>query len=574
MERFKLITDITLRDFYGSVSNNTVTETETLLDINDNKNKSRRTIGISTTEFRNKSLKDLCLSLNDNQTLYQYLNNMKKEGNPLIADCKYHASGESNPRKIELKMSLSQFGDEECMIFIFKDATQRDIITRLADNNKYKDNLLSSISHELRTPLNGNINFIESAILEPSISQYMKDHFLIPAQRSGKVLLHLINDILDFSQINANQIRMVFTQDNLKETCKECVELIRGQASKKKLDLIFNYDDSVPKMFITDHNRLSQILLNLLSNALKFTFKGQIEVSVSSVDKNVKISVTDTGMGIKDCDKDRLFRAFGKLDLGQEMQINSSGVGLGLSISNALSKLLGPSTNTGIILESKFGEGSIFSFVISEMKSSIISSKVRIPSHKMQLTSLEIAEENALIRYSGRVHKQRFLNPPSRLTSFHSFKAEMKNSSESSKNLDASQATICTCVPVLIADDDAFNVMALEYMLKLFGVKSESAFNGQEVLNKVDTRLNQRCGPNCRPYQVIFMDCSMPILDGFEATKKLKEDRRLDSTVIIGCTAFSAEETIKKCKDSGMKEVILKPLDKSHLNRVLKMYCC
>jgi signal transduction histidine kinase len=252
------------------------------------------------------------------------------------------------------------------LIFIFRDTTARDTIAKLEGNNAYKDRLLASVSHELRTPLNGNMNLVDCAIQDPSTPQKIKDKFLIPAVRSGKLLMHIINDILDYSQMQANSLKLVFTENNLRKGIEDAVQLVELQAARKGIELILDCDNSIPTNFQTDHNRMSQIVLNLLSNALKFTFKGCIKCLVERLGSNVRISISDTGIGISPENQKKLFGAYTKLEYENQSEINPRGVGLGLSISNMLAQILGPSNASGISVTSFPGTGSTFSFFLCE----------------------------------------------------------------------------------------------------------------------------------------------------------------------------------------------------------------
>jgi len=140
----------------------------------------------------------------------------------------------------------------------------------LEETNKYKDQLLASVSHELRAPLNRNINLVESAFSSPKIPESIKETLLTPALRSSKFLLHMINDILDMCQIKEKKLRLVFNSENLKETLKNTAQLVELQAQKKGIELLLEIDSAVPKNFCTDHIRLSQIILDLVNNAIKF----------------------------------------------------------------------------------------------------------------------------------------------------------------------------------------------------------------------------------------------------------------------------------------------------------------
>lgn len=167
---------------------------------------------------------------------------------------------------------------------------------------------MASVSHELRTPLNGIINMIEAAISN-SDKQTVTEDCLIPALNSSRLLFSIINDILDYSMLNANKLRLSFTKFNLKNACLDCLQIIENQANKNGIKIGFNFKKGTPLDVISEPNRLKQILLNLLGNALKFTVKGFIRLDVSFDHNNprlINFVVQDTGIGITNEEKDRI----------------------------------------------------------------------------------------------------------------------------------------------------------------------------------------------------------------------------------------------------------------------------
>jgi len=183
-----------------------------------------------------------------------------------------------------------------------------------------------------------------------SVPDNIKERLLTPALRSSKFLLHLINDILDMSQIKAQKLRLIFKAALLKETLHDTLQLVELQAKKKGVELRLTMHPDTQGILCTDHVRLSQIVLNLLNNAIKFTPKGSIILSATPADDPncVKISVQDSGIGIKKENVKKLFADYTHIEFADRAVINSTGVGLGLSIAYNLAKLLGPKTQKGI----------------------------------------------------------------------------------------------------------------------------------------------------------------------------------------------------------------------------------
>ncbi|KAL4466684.1 hypothetical protein ABPG72_016801 [Tetrahymena utriculariae] len=255
--------------------------------------------------------------------------------------------------------------------------------------DKYRQRLLCSISHELRTPLNCIISMLDMLNMKNDISEANKNYFVNPALFSSYILLNTINDILDMAEVNrSGKIKMLFQEFSPINLCHECLNFIKLQAQQKNLQLIFECDELVPKLVYTDLNKTRQVLLNLLSNALKFTQKGSISIKLSYSQENIlQIDVSDTGCGIapeklkkiffnfthpefdiysnqshcnnnqKDCTNSQL-----SLQFNNNNNNNSKNAGLGLNISYILAKCLGD--NRKLNVSSEVGKGSTFTFYI------------------------------------------------------------------------------------------------------------------------------------------------------------------------------------------------------------------
>jgi CheY-like chemotaxis protein len=283
-------------------------------------------------------------------------------------------------------------------------------------------------------------------------------------------------------------------------------------------------------------------MANMLSNALKFTFQGSITVRIYPVqEKSFCFEVEDTGIGIKEEDQSKLFRSFGKVDLEEKNYMNSQGVGLGLVISNALAKMLGPVfTPEGIKVASEYGKGSKFSFVIEN----------RAP--------MKLEETNTIIPTEG----EKTIDIP-----YFIF-------SEQADSLGC-MTEKCGCPQILIADDDAFNLLALENILEHLGYKVDSCYNGEQVLSNMQKRLNNPCTTHCVPYKLIFLDCNMPIMDGYTCAGHLKtlfSDNSDCRCPIIACTAGVESSEKQKAIDSGMDDYCSKPINKTKIQELVEMH--
>ena len=493
--------------------------------------------------------------------------------------------------QLEIRILHMTFREKPALVLIISDVTQRNTIITLQDNHNYKNRLLASVSHELRTPLNASINFTRMAIEDPTVPTNIKDEYLSPSLVSNQLLLHLINDILDFSQISEKKLRLVYERLNFKDSIEQCINLIRLQASRKRIGLEVDYQmECLTSDFSTDHNRLKQIVLNLLSNAIKFTLEGKIKITAkldyiekqsSSPDllapgmrKRLQISVEDTGIGMSPEDQAKLFHAFEKIGLGDRAAINSTGVGLGLVISNNLVKMLNhPDTDDNQIkVESEKDVGTKFSFTILEQEESGLftiknchdENYTRLMEEQSQKHEELLATDAELLGFKAIYFR----------TSFSS-KQDREQAKVGSLINKISKYEVCTCPSLLIVDDDIFNVTALETILKTLGYSCHTAFNGKQAIEKIVERSkNQKCGQNCFGcYRAIFMDCSMPIMDGFEASRIIKgmmARKEIPDVPIVACTAFVQEKEKQRAQEAGMEFHLVKPLTQEKIKLILK----
>ena len=519
---------------------------------------------------------------------------------------------------LEIKIMFTCFREKPSLALVFSDITERNLVAVLQETNNYKNRLLASVSHELRTPLNASINFTQAALEHPDLSNLteIKENLLMPSLRSSQLLLHLINDILDFSQMSANKLRLVFENKNIHATLDECVNLIKIQASRKglflKTDYKFENEDN--EMFCTDHNRLKQIVLNLLSNALKFTLEGEIRISASVEFSNnlgsssqseiitvgrptgttedrlrkvlerkkqriLKVSVSDTGIGISEDNKRKLFKAFEKIELGERVTLNSQGVGLGLVISNNLVLMLGPpNQNTGIEVESEENIGSTFSFCIIDQQE--LKEEEEMASFARSEDLCSRMEENPF-HTEGEERLETISNLIPQRTIDSVLLARKTLGSDLSQQASFFRHTtlaINAKVPqILVVDDDVFNISAMALVLEKLGYTCDKAYNGKQAIQKIVEKQHreQIISSKVKQYRLIFMDCNMPVMDGFEASSILKKKMKageIESIPIIACTAFLNEKEKEQVSSLGIDAYCLKPLDRAKISALLKRF--
>ena len=524
---------------------------------------------------------------------------------------------------LEIKVLYTIFKEKPSLALVFSDITERSLVTILQENNTYKNRLLASVSHELRTPLNASINFTQEAIEHPQLAKFseVKENFLIPALRSSQLLLFLINDILDFSQMSANKLRLVYENKNVHETLDECLNLIRIQANRKglKISADYQFEKGKDEVFCTDHNRLKQIVLNLLSNALKFTLKGKIHISARigtlatltstsipsevvaldrvsdkfdisplKIDQKVlSVSVSDTGVGISEENKAKLFKAFEKIDLGEKSELNAQGVGLGLVISNNLVMALGPGDSSNTIkVESEVNKGTTFTFWIVDHQPECYENKQERLNTSRKSEDL-CSEMNERLNTSGENENMETLHCLLRKKTLTSLCLDKRMVTEM-ENFRTPRISTLSCneemingsktPQILIVDDDIFNICALQMILSKFGLTVDAAYNGEQAIQKVLQKHSETLGEDSvkqSQYKLIFMDCNMPIMDGFEATRVLKakmKNKEIDPIVIVACTAYLNEDEKVPLNATGFDSFCMKPVNREKIAGILKKY--
>ena len=504
---------------------------------------------------RNQVLDDLLVSIRD-----IIKKNEIQEKQFLVYNGKLKIENQKD-KSLEVKISFVKHFDNYYMVLILRDTTQRDLIVTLEETNKYKDQLLASVSHELRAPLNGNINLVESAANSPMIPERVKENLLVPALRSSKFLLHIINDILDMSQIKEKKLRLVFQSENLRGTVRSTAQLVELQAKKKGIDLKVELDPHLPKNFCTDHIRVSQIILNLINNAIKFTKEGVVKLRVETTPEPnlIQISVEDSGIGMSQENVQKLFSSYTHIEFEERQAMNPTGVGLGLNIAYNLSLLLGPKDNKGISVTSFPGQGSTFSLLLENKEKS----PLQMGESKSQSgDSIEVADESP------------------RLVKSQCFVQLQRNESESARILVGktvscdSNHSFCTCPKILIVDDNPFNTMAFETILDSMNVRCDSVYSGSACVKTLLRRQSKVCGDNCKQYSFIFMDQEMPEMNGRDTVyeiKRLQEDSLLSPGIkIVGCTAHKSKEEVDKFMQAGLDQCIHKPISAIMIKDILK----
>jgi len=507
---------------------------------------------------------------------------LKNIAKPVSLNCSHET--DSQKKTFEVKILPMFWDGEESLALLFHDISHQEALLSLKIRTENQEKAIAIVAHELRNPVNGLLGL--TRIMENNIRnpRSLKKSLNI-LKTNINLLLSILNSILDNQQLRANKLTLNISDIDLSQLITNVALLYEFQLKSKNLEFKSYIDDSLPRSILSDKGRLNQILINLVANALKFTSVGGITVSVLADpdDKSrVIFKVSDTGIGIKPEDRDKLFQMFGKLQ--SSMEINQEGVGLGLMISNSLVKVLNRNEEGHQIMienDSKVGTTFYFSIYadyhkgkngnIEAMKGGLIPlvdlDETRIDehitsNHETQLTesrkclSLRSSFKESKSRHHAKETPQLFFaSQPSPAIERQYLLSSNSNRTRSTKSLFSKKA-------VIIADDSSFNLFVLKDMLTSFGYKCYGVNNGKEVVDKV-----QELHKRLVHIDFILMDYEMPIMDGLEATKILRE-QRIDIP-IIGLSGNSGKEFEEMCLKGGMNKVMQKPLKEEDINSIL-----
>ncbi len=384
------------------------------------------------------------------------------------------------------------------------EATQEVVKANLA-----KTHFLANISHEIRTPMSAILGFTE-LLQNPNQTVEERMQCISTIHRNGKQLLALIDEILDISKLEAGHLHIENLECDVVSLINETKSLLYFQTERKGLDFKFVFESKVPTVMMTDPVHIRQIIMNVVGNAIKFTEKGSVKVFICWTDSTfeygkgqLKIKVTDTGVGIDDAHLERLFQPFAQVD--SSMTRKFGGTGLGLTLSRQLARALGGDVQ---LLHSKLGVGSTFEITI----------EAQIKESVSRVGSFQFTENSEIAR-----------------AAFHNEKEILKD------------------VNILVVDDAPDNQTVIGLFLGLAGAQVEFADNGAEGIEKALSG----------NYNVVLMDIQMPYVDGYEATRRLRE-LGYDKP-IIALTAHALKEERERCLRVGFTDHFSKPIDRLKL---------
>ena len=382
--------------------------------------------------------------------------------------------------------------------------------------NSAKSQFLSQMSHEIRTPINAILGMNELIIREYDDDNLLKYSHNIKS--AGNTLLSLINDVLDFSKIEAGKMELYNVEYDLAGTIAELISMVDERARNKGLDLQITVNEEMPHLLYGDNVRLKQIILNILTNAIKYTEKGSIHMDVDYISSGhldingtigLKISVSDTGIGIRDEDMTRLFSPFERLE--EVRNRNVEGTGLGMSIVQKLLALM----NSELMVRSEYGKGSTFSFTVQQ--------------------------------------ETRSWDP---IGDFHETYEKMIKSEDNYRQLfEAPEAKI------LIVDDNEINLVVTKSLIQDTKIQIVTATSGKEALKICDEQ----------EFDLLLIDHRMPGMDGMEMLWRLRSNDKSPNCnkpcVVLTANAFSGAREVYK--NSGFEDYLSKPIIGDALEKVL-----
>ena len=399
--------------------------------------------------------------------------------------------------------------------------------------NRAKSDFLSSMSHEIRTPLNAIVGFSEDiqSHKDTADPEIVEDADYI--MEASKTLLEIVGNILDINKIEANKMEITEVKYNFKEEIENLAKIDATRIGEKNINFKVNLAPDIPYELIGDKTHIKEIVNNLLTNAIKYTEQGEIELNVKCINKdnisNLIISVRDTGRGIKAENINKLFTKFERLDV--EKNSTTEGTGLGLAITKALVEMMGGKIN----VQSQFGKGSIFMVQIPQKISQMVN-----PDQTVQINIAPIKQ----------AIEQQIIEQP-KPESVVEQVVEQPIVASTSSNFDNKK--------ILIVDDNKLNIKVARRALQDFNFEIEECYDGLECLDKV------KAGDE---YDLILMDIMMPNMSGETAIAKLKENPNFKIPT-IALTADAVAGAEEKYKSEGFTDYISKPFNKDQIKEKL-----
>lgn len=439
-------------------------------------------------------------------------------GKPQSFEFNVERDGVTHTRTVNYIPDIQPSGEVAGIIVLTNDIT--DQLTLQKDKNqllleqqtalesaRLKSEFLANMSHEIRTPLNAVIG-ISTLMMKTELTE-KQQNYCHAILTSGDALLTVINDILDFSKIDAGKLDFEFVNFSLRQVLAESFAPFGHLSLSKGVTFIKDIDPAIPLQVQGDPGRLRQVLINLISNAFKFTEEGHVKLrvrleSLTQEEAHVRFEVVDTGIGMSNATIDKIFQAFAQGDLSTTRRFG--GTGLGLTISKFLTECMG-----GMIeCKSVEGKGSTFALKIPFKLSTEVSPEISAAADDIALAI--------------------------RLQPIHA----------------------------LVVEDSPLNQMVIKNFLELFGCTIDVVENGHDAVKAVKNT----------HYDIVFMDCQMPVMDGYEASRRIRQmegsgDIRVP---IIAFTASAMKGDRERCLEAGMDDYLAKPIHMQALDKILQRW--